>query len=360
MSPVAVRYAWADNPDRANLYSNEGFPASPFRTDAWDLLATDIEVSTADTASLGNNNSLRARLDAGGKQTIVVYGTSLTKVSAWSDQLRVVLEQHYPGQVNLINSAQGGSNSGWGRNHFEEKVIRKNPDTLFIEFAINDAVAGRKVSIEKARANLEDMINRQLESNPNCEIILMTMNSAVSHHGARRPNLADYYQMYRDVAADRGFQLIDHYQNWESLLNEDPARFLSYVPDGVHPIREGILQVMVPTVIKALGLPEGRPEVSEEVPCLRYMFNNMNKGKQRDSAVSRAEYEAFWAADHRKNDANKDGALQPSEFGPSVLLECLDLNRNGSVELDEYMAAYIPLFERWDLNADGMWDKSEL
>lgn len=31
--PVAVRYAWADNPDGANLYNNEGLPAEPFRTD---------------------------------------------------------------------------------------------------------------------------------------------------------------------------------------------------------------------------------------------------------------------------------------------------------------------------------------
>jgi sialate O-acetylesterase len=32
-NPVAVRYAWADNPDGANLYNKEGLPASPFRTD---------------------------------------------------------------------------------------------------------------------------------------------------------------------------------------------------------------------------------------------------------------------------------------------------------------------------------------
>jgi len=32
-APVAVRYAWADNPDDANLYSHENLPASPFRTD---------------------------------------------------------------------------------------------------------------------------------------------------------------------------------------------------------------------------------------------------------------------------------------------------------------------------------------
>lgn len=32
--PVAVRYAWADNPD-CNLYNAAGLPASPFRTDQW-------------------------------------------------------------------------------------------------------------------------------------------------------------------------------------------------------------------------------------------------------------------------------------------------------------------------------------
>lgn len=34
-NPVAVRYAWADNPDDANLYNKEGLPASSFKTDSW-------------------------------------------------------------------------------------------------------------------------------------------------------------------------------------------------------------------------------------------------------------------------------------------------------------------------------------
>jgi len=34
-APVAVRYAWADNPEGANLYNGAGLPAGPFRTDLW-------------------------------------------------------------------------------------------------------------------------------------------------------------------------------------------------------------------------------------------------------------------------------------------------------------------------------------
>ena len=35
--PVAVRYAWASNPEGANLVNAAGLPASLFRTDSWTL-----------------------------------------------------------------------------------------------------------------------------------------------------------------------------------------------------------------------------------------------------------------------------------------------------------------------------------
>lgn len=38
--PVAVRYAWANNPD-CNLYNAAGLPASPFRTDDWPAVTQD-------------------------------------------------------------------------------------------------------------------------------------------------------------------------------------------------------------------------------------------------------------------------------------------------------------------------------
>ncbi len=39
--PVAVRYAFDDNPESANLYNKEGLPASPFRTDIWPGVTVD-------------------------------------------------------------------------------------------------------------------------------------------------------------------------------------------------------------------------------------------------------------------------------------------------------------------------------
>ena len=40
--PVAVRYAWDDNPGQLDLYNKEGLPAMPFRTDQWRGLTADV------------------------------------------------------------------------------------------------------------------------------------------------------------------------------------------------------------------------------------------------------------------------------------------------------------------------------
>lgn len=43
--PVAVRYAWHNDPD-CNLYNREGLPAAPFRSDDWPTLTYDTLTST--------------------------------------------------------------------------------------------------------------------------------------------------------------------------------------------------------------------------------------------------------------------------------------------------------------------------
>ena len=299
------------------------------------------------------SSQLVKNLEAGKEQTVVTYGTSLTKMGAWPDQLRAVLEQNYPGQVTLINSGQGGSNSAWGRKSFEKRVIQKQPDTMIIEFAINDSVAKRKVTVAMAQENLEAMIDRLLESNPDAEIILMTMNPCVGFHKARRPDLTKYYQMYRDVAKARGFKLIDHYPSWEKTLNEDPALFLSYVPDGIHPVREGALQVIMPTMIESLGLPGGKPELNERMVCWNSMFSSMDKAVKRDKQVTQAEYDQHWKKEFSNVDANKDGVLTVDEYKSEPLFNHIDANNDASVTLEELLKVYAPFFKRFDTNADG-------
>jgi sialate O-acetylesterase len=49
-APVAVRYAWAANPEGANLVNSDGLPASVFRTDDWDDVEIKVDASAAQAA----------------------------------------------------------------------------------------------------------------------------------------------------------------------------------------------------------------------------------------------------------------------------------------------------------------------
>ena len=169
-------------------------------------------------------------------------------------QLEEVLEHRYAEKVTVINSGKGAKRYGWGVENLDTRVIEKRPDTVLIEFAINDAYLPYKTSVEQARDNLDNMIDRILAANADCEIILMVMNPPVGVHLKRRPAITEYYQMYRDVAKARDFLLIDHYPQWERILNETPELFERYVPDGIHPGAEGCEVVITPKIVEALGL----------------------------------------------------------------------------------------------------------
>jgi lysophospholipase L1-like esterase len=221
-------------------------------------------LACADSAICGPSQLIR-NLRAGESQRVLTYGTSLT-FSAWPDQLKDWFAAEFPGQVELINKGVPSSATHHTNPTFDAlvqlntRVLSNDPDAVFIEFAINDALTGYNISPQQSRDNLNTMIDRILADGPDREIILMTMNPAwdspSGSHATFRPNLAAYYQGYRDVAAQRGLLLIDHYQNWTELRDNDLALFQQYIPDGVHPTAEALHEIVTPEIIRALTVPE--------------------------------------------------------------------------------------------------------
>ena len=71
--PVAVRYAWASNPEGANLVNSDDLPASVFRTDDWDDVepkagaqpATALEIRRAKAVEIKALNARLATLEKG-------------------------------------------------------------------------------------------------------------------------------------------------------------------------------------------------------------------------------------------------------------------------------------------------------
>ena len=207
-------------------------------------------------------SELLRELAAGRPRKVVVYGTSLTAGGPWVGQMQTWIAGNYTGPLTLVNSGLSGKNSAEGVAQLSVKVLAHNPDTVFIEFAVNDAFlysdGTPQLSVAEARTNLLTMIDSIRGQNPRAEIILQTMNAvwdspAGSNTSATlRPNLPAYYQMYRDVAAERGLLLVDHYPNWLALQASNQALFEADVPDGVHPIAAGTQLITMPTLQRQL------------------------------------------------------------------------------------------------------------
>jgi|GEM_PF-67803 len=203
-------------------------------------------------AELGSGADFVKRLGANVPQKVVIYGTSLTAGGAWSVQMKSWLSRNTRGKLTIINRGLSGKNSGSGVIQLESLVIAENPDVVFIEFSMNDAFQEytdptQNLTVAQAQVNLEYMIDRILENRPSTEIILQTMNTVWGGSAVSRPQLADYYQMYRDVADARGLLLIDNEPAWAALQANDLAQYESYVPDGTHPVAAGYEAVVLGT-----------------------------------------------------------------------------------------------------------------
>ncbi len=204
------------------------------------------------------------KLQRGQDVKIATMGTSLTGGRwRWVDVFEEWISNEFPGQVTIINRGVGASASSKflpGKSGLDvlPTVVKDNPDVVFIEFAVNDAYNPYGISLTESKSNLNKMIDAILEVNPDAEIILQTMSPVADLEGANqkwtqtRPRIAAYYQGYRDVAAERGLLLIDHYPNWKKIRNENLQQFLEYVPDGVHPNLEAYRKIMLPEIEKVL------------------------------------------------------------------------------------------------------------
>lgn len=222
-------------------------------------------------------------LRGGTPQTVVAYGTSLTAQPAagqWVNDLRAWLNSAYPGLATVINSGMSGKASNTAVLNLQSKVLDYHPDTVIIEFSMNDAFTNfsasnnstdwvPQITTARAKSNLESMITSIQAQNPFAEIVLMTMNPVYdgppTYTGATyRSDLASYYQVYRDVAAERGLLLVDNYVNWKSIYDGNMSLFRTYVPDGVHPTSAASSAIIFPAVKDALvSVPEpSTPELA--------------------------------------------------------------------------------------------------
>ncbi len=211
------------------------------------------------TASAAENLPVTVfrNLESGKKQTVIVYGTSLTAGGAWAGAIKKWFNEQYPGLVTFVNSGGPGQNSDWGKANVKAKVADHRPDLVFLEFSYNDAHVKFKMTVERGAENLDAIVKVIRGQNAQCDIVLQTMNAPWDAPGdklpgSNRPKLEAFNDNYRRYAKEHSFPLLDHYPAYKRLLDAEPEKYHRWLPDGSHPTPEASLATTWPPIRELL------------------------------------------------------------------------------------------------------------
>ena len=179
----------------------------------------------------------------GGSVTGGTGSTDADKYS-WRALTTAYLKSISKGGVEEIDASIGGAGSYLGAARFENDVVSKNPDLLFIEFAINDVYSD--ISADLSKANLEYMINCLYSENPYADIIVVLVTNK-SAYGKQYSS----YKAHREVADYYGIPIVDLGGEFYNKFEGSNGRFIRYFLDSVHPVDDGY-QIYADFIIEAL------------------------------------------------------------------------------------------------------------
>jgi lysophospholipase L1-like esterase len=206
-----------------------------------------LRISTVASAAAALFLLATALAAPAGALDISTLGTSMTASYRWQPVVQKALERCGLGPVHIGNFGKAGETVAWGINHVGQAVESK-PDILIIEFAVNDALADRRLSVTEAERLTRLLIQRARQESPNTKIYLLITSVPQGKQLAKRPEMQAHYGLYRKISAEERVGLIDT----QPLLGPPGQRPLR---DDLHPTNQGYETIMAPAVVAAL-----RPE----------------------------------------------------------------------------------------------------
>ena len=113
-TPYDVRYAWADNPQGANLYNTAGLPASPFRTDdpyategPWNHRQCAVVLTYDDGIDVDLDRVIPALDSVNLKGTFYLIGSANAGKNRMEEWKRAAADGHELGNHSLFHHCVG-------------------------------------------------------------------------------------------------------------------------------------------------------------------------------------------------------------------------------------------------------------
>ncbi|MBQ8524682.1 MAG: S-layer homology domain-containing protein [Clostridia bacterium] len=181
---------------------------------------------------IGRFKTLFDKLSAGEEVTVAYLGGSITAGTGarndycFAQQTTNYLVKHFPdAKINHVNAGIGGTRSDFGGIRVNDDVLSHSPDTVFIEYAVNDAWPGD----DYIREALESLLRTVLgaESSP-AVVLIISFKGDMEYD----PNNSTFF---KDIGKHYGIPVIDVHNPVLRGINDGKYTFDEYVPDGIHP-----------------------------------------------------------------------------------------------------------------------------
>ncbi|MBQ4136869.1 MAG: Ig-like domain-containing protein [Clostridia bacterium] len=163
-------------------------------------------------------------------------GASVADTTSWRGLTGVWLKNMFPDvEVNLHNSAMGGSGSMLGAFRTDVDVLAHDPDLVFVEFAVNDSYS-KHYADGTVQLYYESIIRQIREKSPETEIISIY----VTDKGLlNQTDTSPIAKLQETVAAHYGVTGIDVGRAMNNHITSTGGTWEEYVKDSVHPLDKG-------------------------------------------------------------------------------------------------------------------------
>lgn len=275
------------------------------------------------------------------KLNVAYIGGSVTNgyggTKPWRTLTTQWLKDKYPGaEIVETNAGRGGTSSMWGLARLENEVLAKNPDLVFIEFAINDSYAS--LSEMESATFIDAMIRKINEKNANTDIIIVfvTDNSKLD---------TEYSNVkgHRTVAEYYGIPCIDVGKKVIEKINTTDNKWDYYFGDSVHPNDNGY-KVYGDEVCRVLDelLASAKKETAKPHDIGGTGATTSTIKDVKSIAVEKLSYNEDWRyrATAKVSIGNKselaaknDGATLEFEFEGSFIGCVFNAKKNGNIKV---------------------------
>ncbi len=163
---------------------------------------------------------------------VVFLGGSITQGAGVSDYEQcwaAILTRELKGRfanVNCFNAGVGGTGSDYGLLRLYDDVIVRDPDVVFVEFAVNDQDKS-KAEVQRC---VEGIIRQLLEFRRTMKIIFLYATTKEFRACA---------DIYREIADYYGIPSIDIQKEMRSMTELGEIGTEDFLTDGVHPNARG-------------------------------------------------------------------------------------------------------------------------